>query len=220
MRRPRSRRPTDASATVDLEHDGNDVDDRDGGRYEVPEPEDVVACEQALAGDGEFIFDVHTHHVVPDGPWRQNARRIADMILGLVPAGCAEADPYRCLDRVAYLHDMFLASDTTVALLSDVPNSGPLDAPLPWEAKRETQAARRLARRRRRSRGAAPRRDRPELRRPVDAPRRDGGDSRHRRRWPRSRCTRRGARAGRATPSTTRPSASPWSSRPARSACR
>jgi len=50
---------------------------RSGGTFETPEPEEVVACEQALAGD-EFIFDVHTHHVVPDGPWRENARRIAD----------------------------------------------------------------------------------------------------------------------------------------------
>jgi predicted TIM-barrel fold metal-dependent hydrolase len=109
-----------------------------GGSFEVPEPEDVKACEEALAGD-EFIFDIHTHHVVPDGPWRQNALRIADMILGLVPSGCEETDPYRCLDRTAYLHDMFLASDTTVSLLSDVPNSGPMDAPVPWEEKRETK---------------------------------------------------------------------------------
>ena len=61
------------------------------------------------------------------------------MVADLVPSGCRDADPYRCVDRTAYLFDMFLASDTTVALLSDVPNSGPLDAPLPWEAKRETR---------------------------------------------------------------------------------
>jgi len=110
-----------------------------GGTFTVPDPEDEVACDQALASNGELIFDIHTHHVVPDGPWRQNAARIAAMIRGLVPAGCAEADPYRCVDRTAYLHDMFLASDTTISLLSDVPNSGPLDAPVPWEAKRETR---------------------------------------------------------------------------------
>jgi uncharacterized protein len=109
-----------------------------GGTFEVPPAEDVDACAEALAGD-ELIFDVHTHHVVPDGPWRQNALRIADMILGLVPAGCDETDPYRCLDRTAYLHDMFLASDTTISLLSDVPNSGPMDAPVPWAEKRETK---------------------------------------------------------------------------------
>lgn len=126
--------PTEPSAGTS----GTTTTTRSGGQFEAPEPEDVVACEEALAGT-EFIFDVHTHHVVPDGPWRENARRVASMVAGLVPAGCAEADPYRCLDRTAYLHDMFLASDTTVALLSDVPNSGPLDAPVPWEDKRETR---------------------------------------------------------------------------------
>ena len=103
-----------------------------GGTFEVPEPEDVAACEEALGDRGEFIFDMHTHHVMPDGPWRQNAPRIVDMILGLLPPGCAEPDPLTCVDRVAYLHDIFLASDTTVALLSDVPNSGPDDAPVPF----------------------------------------------------------------------------------------
>jgi hypothetical protein len=111
---------------------------RPGGTFEVPEAEDVEACREALAGR-EFIFDIHTHHVVPDGPWRQSSLRIADMIRDLVPPGCAEADPFRCVDRTAYLHDMFLASDTTVSLLSDVPNSGPLDAPVPWAEKRETK---------------------------------------------------------------------------------
>ncbi|MBA2624557.1 MAG: amidohydrolase [Acidimicrobiia bacterium] len=110
-----------------------------GGTFTVPDPADTVACAEALAGD-EFIFDVHTHHVVPDGPWRENATRIADMVRGLVPDECLDADPFRCVDRTAYLHDLFLASDTTVSLLSDVPNSGPLDAPVPWEAKRETRA--------------------------------------------------------------------------------
>lgn len=111
-----------------------------GGVFEVPEPSDVEACDAAMGDQGELIIDVHTHHVVPDGPWRENARRIADMIGGLVPAGCVEDDPYRCLDRYAYLHDMFLASDTSITLLSDVPGSGPDDYPLPWEAKRETRA--------------------------------------------------------------------------------
>ena len=110
-----------------------------GGTFTVPEPEDLDACREALANPGDVVIDVHTHHVVPDGPWRESARRIASMIAGLVPAGCAEADPYRCLDRTAYLHDLFLASDTAVALLSDVPNSGPADAPLSFDEKRETR---------------------------------------------------------------------------------
>ncbi len=57
------------------------------------------------------------------------------MIGNLVPYGCGEADEFECLNRVSYVTNMFLESDTTIALLSDVPNSGPDDAPIPFAAK-------------------------------------------------------------------------------------
>jgi hypothetical protein len=103
-----------------------------GGTFEVPDPADTEACAQALGSRGEFILDVHTHHVMPDGPWRQVAPGIASMIHDVLPANCTEADPFTCLDRTHYIQDLFLASDTTVSVLSDVPNSGPGDAPLPF----------------------------------------------------------------------------------------
>ena len=106
--------------------------------FDTPDPTDAPACREALSGD-EFIFDVHTHHIVPDGPWRQAAPGMVEMIRGLVPYGCTSSAELDCLDRVSYLHDIFLASDTTVALLSDVPNSGAPDVPLPWEEKRRTR---------------------------------------------------------------------------------
>src|SRR5271155_3058238 len=43
-----------------------------GGRFKVPPPEDAAACQQALTGS-EFVFDVHTHHVIPTGPWVDDA---------------------------------------------------------------------------------------------------------------------------------------------------
>ena len=108
--------------------------------YVVPPPEEAAECERRLGDRGELIVDIHTHHVMPDGPWRTASPRIADMILSnLLPPGCAEADPMDCVDRAAYVEAMFLASDTTVALLSDVPNSGDGDAPVPFRAKRGTQ---------------------------------------------------------------------------------
>jgi hypothetical protein len=100
--------------------------------FSVPPSEDVPACEHALSTQGEFIFDVHTHHVIPDGPWRQNAPETVQLVLGMLPPDCQAADPLECVNRASYLHDIFLASDTTVALLSDVPNSGPADAPVPF----------------------------------------------------------------------------------------
>lgn len=109
-----------------------------GGTFEVPAPEDLAACNEALGGS-EFIVDVHTHHVMPDGVWRQNSPRIESMIADLVPDGCAEADPLVCLDRQAYVRDLLVGSDTAVGMLSDVPNSGPDDAPVPFDAKVGTQ---------------------------------------------------------------------------------
>jgi hypothetical protein len=112
---------------------------RHGGTFKVPPPEDTAACAQALNGTGEFIFDVHTHHVVPAGPWVQNAPETTGLVLSMLPADCADSNRLDCLDRANYLHDLFLASDTTVAVLTDVPNSGPASAPIPFPAALDTQ---------------------------------------------------------------------------------
>ena len=44
----------------------------------APEPEDEEACAIELGDRGEFIFDIHTHHVMPEGVWRDNADRMAE----------------------------------------------------------------------------------------------------------------------------------------------
>ncbi len=103
-----------------------------GGTFVVPDPTDAPACASVLGDGGEFIVDMHTHHVMPGGAWRQSAPGMVSMIRNLVPAGCAAPDEFECLDRTHYVHDLFLASDTTVAMLTDVPNSGPADAPMPF----------------------------------------------------------------------------------------
>ena len=111
---------------------------RPGGSFTVPPPHDVEACEHALGGNGEFVVDVHTHHVMPDGPWTKNAPDTVQLVLGMVPA-CGASNRLECASRAAYLHDLFLASDTTVAMLSDVPNSGAADAPVPFLDQLGTQ---------------------------------------------------------------------------------
>jgi uncharacterized protein len=103
-----------------------------GGGYRVPAPEHLPACEHALGSRGEFIFDVHTHHVMPHLPWRRTAPDTLRLILGMIPPDCTASDPLTCVDRSAYLHDVFLASDTTVALLSDVPSTSQTDDPIPF----------------------------------------------------------------------------------------
>ncbi len=110
-----------------------------GGSYSAPSPLDTAACQQALASNGEFIVDVHTHHVIPNGPWAENAPETVGLVLGMLPAGCTDNPRLDCVDRAAYLHDMFLASDTTVAVLTDVPNSGPSNAPIPFPEAIDTE---------------------------------------------------------------------------------
>jgi predicted TIM-barrel fold metal-dependent hydrolase len=110
-----------------------------GGTYRVPAPEDTAACEKALASGAEFIFDVHTHHVIPSGPWVQNAPETVGLVLDMLPVGCTDNPRLDCVDRATYLHDLFLASDTTAAILTDVPNSGPSNAPIPFADALSTQ---------------------------------------------------------------------------------
>ena len=57
----------------------------------------------------------------------------------MLPPGCTDTPQLDCVDRATYLHDLFLASDTTVAVLTDVPNSGPSNAPIPFPEALSTQ---------------------------------------------------------------------------------
>jgi hypothetical protein len=86
------------------------------------------------------VFDVHTHYATPAGPWVHNAPETVGLILGMVPASCTDADRLDCVDETVYLHDVFLSSDTTMAMLTDVPNSGSSDAPLPFAQELLTQS--------------------------------------------------------------------------------
>jgi hypothetical protein len=109
-----------------------------GGSYRTPAPEQLPECRAALGSRGEFIVDVHTHHVMPSLPWRTTAPGTLRLVLDMVPPDCTAANPLTCVDRAAYLHDMFLASDTTVALLSDLPSTGESNDPLPFSAADDT----------------------------------------------------------------------------------
>ena len=102
-----------------------------GGTYKVPPSTEPEACHEALVDLSDFIFDVHTHHVTPNGPWLRNAPETVGLVSGMLPSGCSDNPRLDCVDRASYLHDLFLSSDTTMAMLSDVPNSGPQNAPVP-----------------------------------------------------------------------------------------
>jgi hypothetical protein len=94
-----------------------------GGRFRLPgeaafEP---AAAESVLAGE-EFIFDVQTHMVDPAGKWRRNAGQYWERILANFPQGaCGDRDPVDCFSAEQFIKDVFLDSDTDLAVLSFVP---------------------------------------------------------------------------------------------------
>jgi len=110
-----------------------------GGTFKAPPPTEAEACQALLVDQDDFIFDVHTHHVMPNGPWVQNAPDTVGLVSGMLPQGCADNPRLDCLDRANYLHDLFMSSDTTMAMLTDVPNSGPSTAPVPLSEAIQTE---------------------------------------------------------------------------------
>jgi uncharacterized protein len=100
---------------------------------------------------GEFIFDVQSHHVDPDGMWRVTNPAIEAFFAAIWPqaspgtggrpgigpgghvrgGGGGELDPIENLSRFHYLKELFLDSATTMTVLSCVPTSPDADNPLP-----------------------------------------------------------------------------------------
>jgi predicted TIM-barrel fold metal-dependent hydrolase len=116
---------------------------------------------------GEFIFDVQSHHVDPDGLWRVTNPAIhaffaavwpqSSAVLGGQPGvredgsirggGAGEVDPIENLSRYHYLKELFLDSATTATVLSCVPTSPDTNNPLPLaEAARTVNTVNELAR--------------------------------------------------------------------------
>lgn len=108
--------------------------------------------------DGEFVFDVQSHHVDPDGLWRINNPGIhaafavlwpqSSALLGNRPdlhddgtvhgGGAGELDPIQNLSRFHYLKEVYLDSATTMAVLSAVPSAPDTKQPLPIDEAVET----------------------------------------------------------------------------------
>ncbi|MCU0949767.1 MAG: amidohydrolase family protein [Burkholderiaceae bacterium] len=112
-----------------------------GGRYTLPAeaPFELAAAQAAIgAADDEFIFDVQLHHVNPQGAWR--ARASPNAFKGLPNSGCGKTDHVACFSADALLKDVFMDSDTTMAVLSHVPG-GPDRNPLDFEAAGATRRA-------------------------------------------------------------------------------
>jgi predicted TIM-barrel fold metal-dependent hydrolase len=100
---------------------------------------------------GEFIFDVQSHHIDPEGIWRVTNPAIHAFFAAIWPqaspvtgdpfkirrdgtvrgGGAGEIDPVQNLSRFHYLKELFLDSATTMTVLSCVPTSPDMNNPLP-----------------------------------------------------------------------------------------
>lgn len=93
-----------------------------GGRYRLlseaaTEPE---AADAALGGN-EFILDVQTHFLEYDATHESGG----SFATAFPQAHCGAADPLGCFSIEQYLEELFLRSDTSMAVISAVPIPGP-----------------------------------------------------------------------------------------------
>jgi predicted TIM-barrel fold metal-dependent hydrolase len=111
-----------------------------GAQYSVP-PEaelDPDAARGPLTGD-EFIFDVQTHHVSTTRPWTKSNPGMATFLSQAGGASCGSADWIDCYARDPYLKEIFLDSDTDVAVFSALWGSREMN-PIHIEEMAETRS--------------------------------------------------------------------------------
>jgi predicted TIM-barrel fold metal-dependent hydrolase len=118
----------------------NEVYGARGGSYAIG-PEMLLepqAAAQAVGGQ-EFIFDIQSHHVMPDGAWKEKDPGLAAILRLLEGGRRRQKDPLTGLSRYFYTKEIFLDSDTTVSVLSALPALVDRN-PLPDKDAAETRA--------------------------------------------------------------------------------
>ena len=107
-----------------------------GGSYQTPKEaaQDPELADAALTGD-EFIFDVQTHHVSTERQWwNATAPNLSGYLKTLPKSRCGSTQPLDCFNRDHYLKDVFLDSDTDMAVVSALWGTPEMNALLPEEA--------------------------------------------------------------------------------------
>ena len=107
---------------------------------------------------GEFIFDIQSHHVDPEGDWRVTNPAMHAFFAALWPqssmatggrpgirddgsirgGGAGEVEPMDNLSSFHYFKELFLDSATTMTVLSCTPTSPDTDNPLPLAKAAQT----------------------------------------------------------------------------------
>jgi uncharacterized protein len=112
-----------------------------GGGFVLPKEAafEPAAAAQVLSGK-EFIFDVQTHMVDVAGAWRRRpgARDWEGALASFPQGACGESDPVACFSADRFIKDVFVDSDTQIAVLSFVPGL-PESNPLTVEEAQRTR---------------------------------------------------------------------------------
>jgi predicted TIM-barrel fold metal-dependent hydrolase len=103
---------------------------RTGGFYDVPAiaAVDTAAADEFLSG-GEFIFDIQGHHLNPLERWRAPTMDTAMGTKFMPQSKCDYLDPnsefghLKCFTGQAFVKEMFLDSDTDMAVLTFTPTA-------------------------------------------------------------------------------------------------
>lgn len=98
---------------------GPDATMPEGGYYDtgLDTLDEAEQCTMPLDPSKEFVFDIQTHHFsdrVASGPYATFITILPQSMCGLTPVQA-------CFQRNEYIRQMFLNSDTTVAVLSGIP---------------------------------------------------------------------------------------------------
>lgn len=103
--------------------------DKVGGGYDIlREAAFEPAVAEASIGGDEFIFDIQGHHVNPKGAWRGLTNRWTYTLRFFPQADCGDG-AIECFSAEHFIREVFLDSDTDMAVLSAVP-AAPEDNPL------------------------------------------------------------------------------------------
>lgn len=96
------------------------TDRRSGGTFAVPDdPADTDAAADALTGD-ELILDVQSHFLDFD----LSVPGALGLAAGFPQANCGADDPRACFTIDTYLDELFIGSDTSMAIISALPIPG------------------------------------------------------------------------------------------------
>ncbi len=101
-----------------------------GGFYQIPTAAamETAAADEAMTG-AEFIFDIQGHHVNPLERWRAPSRRFMQGLKFMPHGQCdymdkdSELGHLQCYTGQAFVKEMFLDSDTDLAVLTFTPTT-------------------------------------------------------------------------------------------------